>query len=85
MNEQIKELANQMAVLIDEATNLEISADWYHDSDPQYGGPPSVDQLMSCVRRLRVAYEKMALVTGLDPCEQLLSSRQLCKAGAHQP
>lgn len=72
-------LVEQMAVLIDEAMNLEVACDWYHDEDPLYCGPPSVDQLMSTAMKLRAAYMKMALITGVDPCEQLPSTKQRLK------
>jgi hypothetical protein len=72
-------LADQMKVLIDEAINLEVVSSWYYDEDPQYGGPPSMDQLMSTAMNLRAAYMKVALITGFDPCEQLPSTKQHLK------
>ena len=72
-------LVEQMVVLIDEAMNLEVACNWYHDDDPQYGGPPSVDQLMSTSMRLRAAYMKVALIVGVDPCEQLPSTKERLK------
>lgn len=79
MTGQLQSLANQMTVLIDQAINLEVACSWYHDDDPQYGGPPSMDQLKTSAMRLRAAYMSMALTTGLDPCEQLPSTKARLK------
>ena len=72
-------LADEMTVLINEAINLEAVSSWYHDEDSQYGEPPSMDQLISTAMSLRAAYMKVALKTGLDPCEQLPSTKQHLK------
>lgn len=76
---QLQSLADQMTILIDEAGNLEVACDWYHDDDPQYGGPPPVDRLRTSAMRLRSAYMNMALAIGLDPCEQLPSTKAQIK------
>lgn len=68
-------LSTQMCVLIDEAIQLEIACDWYDDLDRQHGGPPTKDQLSTMASRLRTAYMNMALLTGVDPCEQLPSTK----------
>lgn len=68
-------LSNQMAVLMDEAIQLEVTCDWYDDPVPHYGGPPTKDQLSTMASRLRTAYMNMALLTGVDPCEQLPSTK----------
>ncbi|BDU57931.1 hypothetical protein LMORI2_09130 [Limnohabitans sp. MORI2] len=70
---QLDQLANYMAVVNDVAIELEIACGWYHDSSPQYGGPPSADQLKNHAARLRESYGGMATVTGVDPCEKLPS------------
>jgi hypothetical protein len=72
-------LSNQMAVLMDEAIQLEVTCDWYDDPDPQYGGPPTKDQLSTIASRLKTAYMNMALLTGIDPCEQLPSTKDRLK------
>lgn len=64
-------LSTQMCVLIDEAMQLEVACGWYDDPAPQFGGPPTKDQLSAMASRLRTAYMNMALLTGVDPCEQL--------------
>ena len=71
---QLDKLANYMAVVNDVAMDLEISCCWYQDSSPQYGGPPSADQLKNHVARLRASYDGMARATGVDPCEKLPST-----------
>jgi hypothetical protein len=68
-------LSTQMCVLIDEAIQIEVSCGWYDDPDPQYGGPPTKDQLLTMASRLRTAYMNIALLTGIDPCEQLPSTK----------
>lgn len=75
INNQLQCLSKQMEVLIDEAIHLEVSCSWYHDDDPNYGGLPSVDPLMKSATRLRAAYMEMAYIIGLDPCEQLPSTK----------
>jgi len=72
-------LSTQMSVLIDEAIQLEIACGWYDDPDPQYGGAPTKDQLSTLASRLRTAYMNMALLTGIDPCEQLSSTKDRLK------
>lgn len=72
-------LSTQMSVLIDEAIQLEVACDWYDDPDVQYGGPPTKDQLSTMASRLRTAYMNMALLTGVDPCEQLPSTKDRLK------
>jgi hypothetical protein len=72
-------LSTQMSVLIDEAIQLEVACGWYDDPDPQYGGPPTKDQLSTLASRLRAAYMNMALLTGVDPCEQLPSTKDRLK------
>lgn len=74
---QLDVISKYMTAFIDEANNLENSCGWYHDPDPQWGGPPTVDQLTSISLRLRAAYMAMAIATGLDPCEQLPSTKAL--------
>ena len=76
---QLDVIAKHMTAFIDEASNLENSCIWYHDPDPQWGGPPTVDQLTAISVRLRAAYMAMALATGLDPCEQLPSTKEWFK------
>lgn len=72
-------LSTQMCVLIDEAIHLEVACGWYDDPDLQYGGPPTKDQLSIMASRLRTAYMNMALLTGVDPCEQLPSTKDRLK------
>ena len=72
-------LSTQMCVLIDEAIHLEVACGWYDDPDLQYGGPPTKDQLSTMASRLRTAYMNMALLTGVDPCEQLPSTKDRFK------
>jgi hypothetical protein len=64
-----------MCVLIDEAIHLEVACGWYDDPDLQFGGPPTKDQLLTMASRLRAAYMNIALLTGIDPCEQLPSTK----------
>ncbi len=68
-------LSTQMCVLIDEAMHLEVACSWYDDPDLHYGGPPTKDQLSTMASRLRTAYMNMAILTGVDPCEQLPSTK----------
>jgi hypothetical protein len=68
-----------MCALIDEAMQLEIACGWYDDPDPQFGGPPTKDQLSAMAFRFRAAYMNMALITGIDPCEQLPSTKDRFK------
>lgn len=72
-------LSTQMCVLIDEAIQLEIACDWYDDLDLKHGGPPTKDQLSTMASRLRTAYMNMALLTGVDPCKQLQSTKDRLK------
>lgn len=72
-------LSTQMCVLIEEAIHLEVACGWYDDPDLQYGGPPTKDQLSTMASRLRTAYMNMALLTGVDPCEQLPSTKDRLK------
>ena len=72
-------LSTQMCVLIDEAIHLEVACGWYDDPDLQYGGPPTKDQLSAMASRLRTAYMNVALLTGVDPCEQLPSTKDRLK------
>ena len=67
---QMCELAVQLDTVFDIGLQLELHCDWYEDSDPQFGGPPSLENLMVFANRLRQAYMNMAAITGLDPCEQ---------------
>lgn len=76
---QLDEIGKQMTSFIDNASNLENLCFWYHEPDPQWGGPPTVDQLMAISLQLRAAYMAMALATGLDPCEQLPSTKERFK------
>lgn len=76
---QLDQLANYMAAVNDVAMDLEIACGWYHDSSPQYGGPPSVDQLKNHAARLRASYGGMARATGVDPCEKLPSTIERLK------
>lgn len=79
INDQLEVIAKNMTEFIDDACNLENFCAWYDDPDPQRGGPPTVDQLTAISVRLRAAYMAMALATGLDPCEQLPSTKALFK------
>jgi hypothetical protein len=72
-------LSTQMCVFIDEAMRLEDACCWYDDPDPQYGGPPTKEQLSTMASRLRTAYMNMALLAGVDPCEQLPSTKDRLK------
>lgn len=72
-------LSTQMCVLIEEAIHLEVACGWYDDPDLQYGGPPTKDQLSTMASRLRTAYMNMALLKGVDPCEQLPSTKDRLK------
>lgn len=73
------DLATQMAASLDVAMELEIACGWYNYADPQFSGPPSKDSLKAFAMRLRTAYANMALITGLDPCEQLPSTKERLK------
>jgi hypothetical protein len=73
---QLAQLAELMTTYIDEAIQLEVDCRWYDDADPLYGGPPSKDKLLAKAQRLRTAYMGMALVTGIDPCEQLPATKK---------
>jgi hypothetical protein len=75
----IVSLSTQMCVFIDEAIQLEVACDWYDDPDLQNGGPPSKDQLATMALRLRTAYMNMSHLTGVDPCEQLQSTKDRLK------
>jgi hypothetical protein len=72
-------LTTQMCVLIDEAIQLEVACGWCDDPDTQFGGPPTKEQLSAMASRLRTAYMNMALLTGVDPCEQLPSTKDRFK------
>jgi len=72
-------LSTQMCVLFDEAIQIEVSCGWYDNPDPQYGGPPTKDQLLTMASRLKAAYTNIALLTGIDPCEQLPSTKDRLK------
>ena len=85
MADLLHRIADQMAVLIEEAGNLENACGWYYDDDPQYGGPRTADQLKTCAMRLRTAYMDMALAIGLDPCEQLPSTKERMKRAREIP
>ena len=68
-------LKMQMTVVNDVATDLEILCGWYDDPDRQYGGPPPKELLAIFSKRLSNAYLKMAVLSGLDPCEKLDSTK----------
>jgi hypothetical protein len=68
-------LEMQMAVVNDVASDLKIICDQYDDLDPQYGGPPSKELLENLAQQLSLAYLKMAVLTGQDPCEKLESTK----------
>ena len=40
---QLDEIGKQMTSFIDNASNLENLCFWYHEPDPQWGRPPTVD------------------------------------------
>lgn len=68
--QQMRDLSVQINTVFDVGLLLELHCDWYEDSDPQFGGPPTLENLMVLANRLRQAYLNMAAITGLDPCEQ---------------
>lgn len=63
-------ISNQLAGIFDKAMDLEISAGWYDDPDPQWGGPPSKSELKKYAQDLRKIYMNLSALIGLDPCEQ---------------
>lgn len=75
----IAPLSTQMSILMDLSLGLENACCWYNDPDPQYGGPPSKDQLLALAKHLKAVYMNMALLTGADPCEQLPSTKERLK------
>ena len=40
--QKLPELANELAIVYDMASNLSIACDRYHDPHDQYGGPPTL-------------------------------------------
>lgn len=64
-------LSTEVCVLIDVAMDLEITADWANDPDPNWGGPVDPELLRKFAFRLRLAYLKLAMALGVDPCEQI--------------
>lgn len=68
--QQMRDLSIQINTVFDVGLMLELHCDWYEDSDPKFGGPPTLENLMVFANRLRQAYMNMAAITGLDPCEQ---------------
>lgn len=68
--QKLPELANELAIIYDMASNLSIACDRYHDPHDQYGGPPTLFQLQNTAEILYSAYINIAALTGLDPCEQ---------------
>ena len=65
-------LEMQMAVVNDVASDLKIICDQYDDPDQRYGGgPPSKELLQILAQQLSLAYLRMAVLTGQDPCEKL--------------
>lgn len=77
--QQLPEIANNLAILYDMASNLQIACDSYYDPDTQYGGPPSIESLLVTSRYLLDVYANLARITGLDPCEQFDEKRNFCK------
>ena len=69
-----------MIIISDAASDLEHLCYWYDEDDLQFGGPPSKEQLMNISRRLQIAYKGEAVLTGLDPCEKLDSTRARLQA-----
>ena len=68
--QQLPELSNQLTVIFDAAMDLEISAGWHDDLDPQWGGPPSKNNLIVLASQLRQAHTDISAIMGLDPCEK---------------
>lgn len=64
----MRELSVQLNTVFDIAFQLELYCEWYED--PQFGGPPTLENLMVFASDLWQAYMNMAAITGLDPCEQ---------------
>ena len=68
--QQLPKIAQQLSIIHDVASNLRVACDWYDNPDPQYGGPPSLNNLKIIADYLQGAYMELAELTGLDPCEQ---------------
>jgi len=77
--QNLRELANELAIVYDMASNLSIACDRYHDPDDQYGGPPTKSQLHNTAEILYAAYMNIAALTGLDPCEQFEETKARLK------
>jgi hypothetical protein len=68
--QQMPELSKQLCAVFDVSMDLESCADWYNDTDPTWGGPPSKEQLLALAASLKQSYVSIAALTGLDPCEK---------------
>ena len=77
--QQLPELANQLAIVYDMASNLTVACYWYNDTDEQYGGPPKLSQLQNMAEYLYSAYMNIAALTGLDPCERFEETKAKIK------
>ena len=65
------EVENHLSSVFDTAMDLDMIVSGFYDVDPEFGGPPSIEQLDAFAQRLTTAYVALAVYTGLDPCEQL--------------
>jgi hypothetical protein len=79
-DQAVGNLAMYMTTISDAAFDLEHLCSWYDEDDLQFGGAPSKEQLMNISRRLQIAYKGQALLTGLDPCEKLDSTKARLQA-----
>ena len=68
--QKLPELASQLAIVYDMASNLTVACYWYNQKEGQYGGPPKLSQLQGMAEYLYSAYMNIAALTGVDPCEQ---------------
>ena len=74
--QQLPKLSNQLVEIFNKAMVLEIYADWYDVLDPEWGGPPTQSDFKKTSQDLRKIYMNLCLITGLDPCDQLLGTKQ---------
>lgn len=82
--QHLPKISLQLASLYDLAIDLEIKAEWYDVLDSQSGGPPiTKNELRKTAQKLRQIYLQIAVITGLDPCEQFEDTKlrriQSCK------
>jgi hypothetical protein len=76
ISQKLEELSNQLVEIFNKAMVLEIYADWYDVLDPEWGGPPTQSDFKKTSQDLRKIYMNLCLITGLDPCDQLIGTKQ---------